>query len=116
MGHLCLRVVQDRLDLSGGAELEDDDALLGPAGVPGGPVEDLVGHALADPGGGPPPAARQRVRRDVDPQGRPGGRVPVSQLNYHFGSKQGLILTLLEEENRRRLARQSAMYAEDAAL
>ncbi len=42
--------------------------------------------------------------------------VPVSQLNYHFGSKQGLILTLLEEENRRRLARQTAMYAENAPL
>jgi AcrR family transcriptional regulator len=42
--------------------------------------------------------------------------VPVSQLNYHFGSKQGLILTLLEDENRRRLARQTAMYAEDAPL
>ena len=42
--------------------------------------------------------------------------VLVSQLNYHFGSKQGLILTLLEDENRRRLARQTAMYAEDAPL
>jgi AcrR family transcriptional regulator len=42
--------------------------------------------------------------------------VPVSQLNYHFGSKQGLILTLLEDEDRRRLARQAAMYAEDAPL
>ena len=42
--------------------------------------------------------------------------VPVSQLNYHFGSKQGLILTLLEDENRRRLARQTTMYAEDAPL
>ena len=30
--------------------------------------------------------------------------VPVSQLNYHFGSKQGLILALFEEENQRRLA------------
>ena len=42
--------------------------------------------------------------------------VPVSQLNYHFGSKQGLILTLLEDEDRRRLARQAAMYAEDTPL
>jgi AcrR family transcriptional regulator len=42
--------------------------------------------------------------------------VPVSLLNYHFGSKQGLILTLLEDENRRRLTRQTAMYAEDAPL
>jgi AcrR family transcriptional regulator len=42
--------------------------------------------------------------------------VPLSQLHYHFGSKQGLILALLEEENQRRLARQSKMYAEDAPL
>ena len=42
--------------------------------------------------------------------------VPLSQLHYHFGSKQGLILALLEEENQRRLARQRRMYAEDAPL
>jgi AcrR family transcriptional regulator len=42
--------------------------------------------------------------------------VPLSQLHYHFGSKQGLILALLEEENQRRLARQHRMYAEDAPL
>jgi AcrR family transcriptional regulator len=43
-------------------------------------------------------------------------RVPLSQLHYHFGSKQGLILALFEEENRRRLDRQRSMYAEDAPL
>jgi AcrR family transcriptional regulator len=42
--------------------------------------------------------------------------VPLSQLHYHFGSKQGLILALFEEENQRRLARQQRLYAEDAAL
>jgi AcrR family transcriptional regulator len=42
--------------------------------------------------------------------------VPVSQLHYHFGSKQGLILALFEEENQRRLTRQRSMYAEDAPL
>jgi AcrR family transcriptional regulator len=42
--------------------------------------------------------------------------VALSQLHYHFGSKQGLILALLEEENQRRLARQQKMYAEDAPL
>jgi AcrR family transcriptional regulator len=42
--------------------------------------------------------------------------VPLSQLHYHFGSKQGLILALLEEENQRRLARQHRMYAEDSPL
>ncbi len=43
-------------------------------------------------------------------------RMPLSQLHYHFGSKQGLILALLEEENRRRLERQTQMYAEDEPL
>jgi AcrR family transcriptional regulator len=43
-------------------------------------------------------------------------RVPLSQLHYHFGSKQGMILALLEEENRRRLDRQTTMYGEDAPL
>ena len=42
--------------------------------------------------------------------------VPLSQLHYHFGSKQGLILALLEEENQRRLARQRTMYGADAPL
>jgi AcrR family transcriptional regulator len=42
--------------------------------------------------------------------------VPLSQLHYHFGSKQGLILALFAEENQRRLARQTRMYAEDAPL
>jgi AcrR family transcriptional regulator len=42
--------------------------------------------------------------------------VPLSQLHYHFGSKQGLILALFEEENRRRLARQERLYAEETPL
>lgn len=42
--------------------------------------------------------------------------VPVSQLHYHFGSKQGLLLAVLEEENRRRLARQTAMYSAERPL
>jgi AcrR family transcriptional regulator len=42
--------------------------------------------------------------------------VPLSQLHYHFGSKQGLILALLDEENQRRLARQRNMYAQEAPL
>jgi AcrR family transcriptional regulator len=43
-------------------------------------------------------------------------RVPLSQLHYHFGSKQGMILALLAEENERRLERQARMYAEDTPL
>lgn len=42
--------------------------------------------------------------------------VPVSQLHYHFGSKQGLLLALLEDENRRRLERQTRLYATDQPL
>jgi AcrR family transcriptional regulator len=42
--------------------------------------------------------------------------VPLSQLHYYFGSKGGLILALFEEENQRRLERQTRMYAEDAPL
>jgi AcrR family transcriptional regulator len=42
--------------------------------------------------------------------------VPLSQLHYHFGSKGGLILALLEIENKRRLDRQIQMYAEDTPL
>src|SRR5687768_12038830 len=42
--------------------------------------------------------------------------VPLSQVHYHFGSKQGMVLALLEAENRRRLDRQASMYAQDAPL
>lgn len=42
--------------------------------------------------------------------------VPLSQLHYHFGSKQQLILDVLEAEDARRLARQTAMYAEGRPL
>jgi AcrR family transcriptional regulator len=42
--------------------------------------------------------------------------VPLSQVHYHFGSKGGMVLALLEEENRRRLARQRAMYGQEAPL
>ena len=36
--------------------------------------------------------------------------VPLSQIHYHFGSKQNLMLAVLDMENRLRLARQAAMY------
>jgi AcrR family transcriptional regulator len=36
--------------------------------------------------------------------------VPLSQIHYHFGSKQQLILALLEDENARLLERQRTMY------
>jgi AcrR family transcriptional regulator len=36
--------------------------------------------------------------------------VPLSQIHYHFGSKQQLILGVLRAENARLLERQTAMY------
>ena len=66
-------------------------------------------------------AARQRLL--ADGYGRMSTRgvadaagVPLSQLHYHFGSKQQLILDVLEAEDARRLARQTSMYAEDRPL
>jgi AcrR family transcriptional regulator len=37
--------------------------------------------------------------------------VPLSQIHYHFGSKQQLILAMFAAENERLLARQRSMYA-----
>jgi AcrR family transcriptional regulator len=37
--------------------------------------------------------------------------VPLSQIHYHFGSKQQLILAVLGAENERLLVRQRSMYA-----
>jgi AcrR family transcriptional regulator len=42
--------------------------------------------------------------------------VPLSQVSYHFGSKSGLVLALLDVENQRRLDRQQSMYAADVPL
>jgi AcrR family transcriptional regulator len=42
--------------------------------------------------------------------------VPLSQVHYHFGSKGGLMLALLESEDHRRLSRQEAMYSTDEPL
>ncbi|HEY7971141.1 MAG TPA: TetR/AcrR family transcriptional regulator [Candidatus Limnocylindrales bacterium] len=37
--------------------------------------------------------------------------VPLSQIHYHFGSKQQLILAVLDAENQKLLDRQAAMFA-----
>jgi AcrR family transcriptional regulator len=42
--------------------------------------------------------------------------VPLSQVHYHFGSKQGLLLAILARDSERLLARQTEMYGEDAPL
>ena len=46
------------------------------------------------------------TRRVADAAG-----VPLSQIHYHFGSKQQLILAVLEAENERLLDRQRRMFA-----
>ena len=55
--------------------------------------------------------AQLSTRRIADIAG-----VPLSQIHYHFGSKQNLVLEVLAEENRRLLDRQSEMYAADQPL
>lgn len=42
--------------------------------------------------------------------------VPLSQIHYHFGSKQRLVLAVLEAENDRLLERQQQMFESDLPL
>jgi AcrR family transcriptional regulator len=42
--------------------------------------------------------------------------MPLSQIHYHFGSKDALVLALLEHQNSRLLERQEAMFAADRPL
>ena len=42
--------------------------------------------------------------------------MPLSQIHYHFGSKQGLVLALLEHQNAKLLRRQAAMFGQHAPL
>ena len=42
--------------------------------------------------------------------------VPLSQIHYHFRSKQNLVLEVLAEENARLLERQAEMYSTDTPL
>jgi AcrR family transcriptional regulator len=55
--------------------------------------------------------AKLSTRKVADAAG-----VPLSQIHYHFGGKQGLVLALLDHENTRLLGRQQRMYATDAPL
>jgi len=42
--------------------------------------------------------------------------VPLSQIHYHFGSKQRLVLAVLEVENQRLLARQERMFESEIPI
>ena len=42
--------------------------------------------------------------------------VPLSQIHYHFGGKRGVVVALLDHENRRLVGRQRQMYAASAPL
>jgi AcrR family transcriptional regulator len=42
--------------------------------------------------------------------------VPLSQIHYHFGGRQGLVLTLLDHENSRLVDRQRQMYGAEMPL
>ena len=42
--------------------------------------------------------------------------MPLSQIHYHFGSKQGLVLALLEHQNAKLLRRQAALFGRAAPL
>ena len=42
--------------------------------------------------------------------------VPLSQIHYHFGSKQGLVLALLEHQNEKLLRRQARTLGAEAPL
>ena len=55
--------------------------------------------------------AKLSTRKVADAAG-----VPLSQIHYHFGGKQGLVLALLDHENTRLIGRQQRMYAADAPL
>lgn len=55
--------------------------------------------------------AKFSTRRVADIAG-----APLSQIHYHFGSKEGLVLALLDYQNERLLERQSQTFAEPLPL
>ena len=42
--------------------------------------------------------------------------VPLSQIHYHFGGRQGLVLAVLAQQNEELLARQQQMYGSEVPL
>ncbi len=55
--------------------------------------------------------ANLSTRRVADRAG-----VPLSQIHYHFGGRQGLVLALLAQQTEQLLERQQTMYGADAPL
>lgn len=55
--------------------------------------------------------AQLSTRRVADRAG-----VPLSQIHYHFGGRQGLVLALLARQDEALLARQRSMYGADVPL
>ena len=55
--------------------------------------------------------ANLSTRRVADRAG-----VPLSQIHYHFGGRQGLVLALLAQQNEQLLERQQTMYGAEAPL
>ncbi len=55
--------------------------------------------------------AHLSTRRVADRAG-----VPLSQIHYHFGGRQGLVLALLAHQNEQLLERQKTMYGAEAPL
>ncbi len=98
-----------------------------------------TGMEPSDTGGASPPARRGRVN-DSDKTRREllaaaesclrqhgygalstrqvalAAGVPLSQIHYHFGSKQGLLLALFKDLNNRLLRRQTEMFDSDLPL
>jgi AcrR family transcriptional regulator len=55
--------------------------------------------------------ARLSTRRVAETAG-----VPLSQIHYHFGSRQNLVLAILADENERLLQRQQLLYSTEMPL
>jgi AcrR family transcriptional regulator len=55
--------------------------------------------------------ANLSTRRVADRAG-----VPLSQIHYHFGGRQGLVLALLAHQNQQLIERQKSMYEADLPL
>ena len=95
-------------DLAGAGETTDE--ATGGIGEPGARTRrDLLAAAqtcLREDG-----YARFSTRRVAERAG-----VPLSQILYHFKSKRGLLLAVLDDQNARLLARQAATFAVDAPL